>query len=249
MKSTGRIYAGEWIEFSGNTGLYWPNTYGAHFYPNNTSTYGQFKLLGAKGDYSGILFGSSTSFLTVMSTATHHGLYHEGGGIWEFYYNSSSKGVGIRTSTITKNFNVSGSSYLSSNTWIGTTSGSEMLNVGGWVGTVGSTGWYSVTHKGGWYMTDTNYVRVYNNKSIYTTGNSYVTSYYSKDVAVLGFCTTAGDWTGGIANSTVMGANYQTHVRSSGDNLYHYHWTNGANYKILDANNWSSVCNIGPSWE
>lgn len=129
MKSTGRIYAGEWIEFSGNTGLYWPNTYGAHFYPNNTSTYGQFKLLGSKGDYSGILFGSSNSFLTVMSTATHHGLYHEGGGIWEFYYNSSSKGVGIRTSTITKNFNVSGTSYLSGQTWIGGTDGGSTLNV------------------------------------------------------------------------------------------------------------------------
>lgn len=174
MKSTGRIYAGEWIEFSGNTGLYWPNSYGAHFYPNNTSTYGQFKLLGTKGDYSGILFGSSTSFLTVMSTATHHGLYHEGGGIWEFYYNSSSKGVGIRTSTITKNISMSGQAYISSNTWIGTTSGGEMLNVGGWVATIGNTGWYNATHTGGIYMSDSTWVRVYNGKSFYVPGNAQI---------------------------------------------------------------------------
>lgn len=187
MKSTGRIYAGEWIEFSGNTGLYWPNSHNqSHLYPNNTSSYGNLKILGNKGGYTGIHLGASTSYMTVMSTDTHHGLYCENTGIWEFYYNRSNSGVGIRTSTITKNFNVSGQSYLSSNTWIGTTTGSEMLNVGGWVGTVGNTGWYSITHAGGMYMEDSTWIRAYNNKKIYVANTDSTAFYTSGGMTALG---------------------------------------------------------------
>lgn len=37
-----------------------------------------------------------------------------------------------------------------------------------WVRTVGNAGWYSQTHGGGWYMTDTTWLRSYNNKNIYS---------------------------------------------------------------------------------
>lgn len=50
---------------------------------------------------------------------------------------------------------------------IGTNSPSEKLSVNGWVGTIGNTGWYNITHGGGWYMTDTTWVRTYNNKNVY----------------------------------------------------------------------------------
>lgn len=36
-----------------------------------------------------------------------------------------------------------------------------------WVRTTGATGWYNETYAGGWYMTDTTYVRTYNSKAIY----------------------------------------------------------------------------------
>lgn len=172
MKSTGRVYLDEWLQFNGSAGLYWPNSYGAHFYPNGTSSYGQFTILGNKGGYSGIHFGNTKNYMTVMSTDTHHGLYCDVYG-WEFYFNRSNGGVGIRTSSITKNFNVSGQSYLSSNVWIGTTSGNEMLNVGGWVGTTGKTGWYNSTYGGGIWMNDSTYVRIYNGKYLYTTYQYY----------------------------------------------------------------------------
>lgn len=42
-----------------------------------------------------------------------------------------------------------------------------------WVRTYGDTGWYSETYGGGLYMTDTTWVRTYNGKSIYTTGQVY----------------------------------------------------------------------------
>lgn len=50
---------------------------------------------------------------------------------------------------------------------IGTASPSEKLSVAGWVGTIGATGWYNETYGGGWYMTDTTWIRIYGSKSFY----------------------------------------------------------------------------------
>lgn len=77
------------------------------------------------------------------------------------------------TFNIVRNGSSTGTAYLRcvSNKWyINTTTGGEQLNVGGWVGTVGNAGWHSLTHGGGWYMTDTSWVRSYNNKGVYTGG-------------------------------------------------------------------------------
>jgi hypothetical protein len=41
---------------------------------------------------------------------------------------------------------------------------------GGWMRTYGNTGWYSQTYGGGWYMTDTTWIRAYNNKPVYSGG-------------------------------------------------------------------------------
>lgn len=42
----------------------------------------------------------------------------------------------------------------------------------GWLRTVGQTGWYSESYGGGWYMTDSTWLRAYNNKQIYTGSTS-----------------------------------------------------------------------------
>lgn len=42
----------------------------------------------------------------------------------------------------------------------------------GWLRTVGKTGWYSESYDGGWYMTDSTWLRAYNNKQIYTGSTS-----------------------------------------------------------------------------
>lgn len=41
-----------------------------------------------------------------------------------------------------------------------------------WVRTVGATGWYSESYGGGWHMTDSTWIRAYNNKQIYTASTS-----------------------------------------------------------------------------
>lgn len=42
------------------------------------------------------------------------------------------------------------------------------LSSGGWFSTVGPTGWYNETYGGGWWMTDSTWLRTYGNKQIYT---------------------------------------------------------------------------------
>lgn len=39
-----------------------------------------------------------------------------------------------------------------------------------WIRTTGATGWYNETYGGGWYMTDSTYLRSYNNKMVYSGG-------------------------------------------------------------------------------
>lgn len=77
-----------------------------------------------------------------------------GGGVhtWDMY---AEGGVGVGTggslgATITNN--------------------GEFISNGGWFRSTGNTGWYSQTYGGGIYMQDGNWVRVYNDKGLYTGG-------------------------------------------------------------------------------
>ena len=90
---------------------------------------------------------------------------------------------------------------------IGTTSPTQKLSVNGWVGTIGDTGWYSITHMGGWYMADSTWVRSYNNKSIYS-GSGIIRSdkYFTRE----GY--NAFSWNSGYGayNTSVYNDNAQT---------------------------------------
>lgn len=118
QRSSGRAYMGEWIEFSAAAnGLYWPNSVGGtHFYPNNATTYGGFIMQGTKGGYMGITMGNANTYMTVMSSGLHNGLYHESKGRWSFYYNRDNDQVGIFSSNCASGFNITlnGSTYITS---------------------------------------------------------------------------------------------------------------------------------------
>jgi hypothetical protein len=63
-----------------------------------------------------------------------------------------------------------------SNVGIGTTGPGYKLDVAGdiraqgWLRTLGATGWYSDSYGGGWYMSDSSWIRAYSDKSVYTGG-------------------------------------------------------------------------------
>ena len=147
-----RVYLDEWIQFSGTTGLYFPNGNGGHFYPNTSSSYATFQMQGTRGGYIGILCGNSQDYMAVMDSGTHKGLYQETDGMWIVYYHKDTKRVGIRTSSLT-NYAV--------------TCEGDFYCRNGWLRTQGGYGWYNESYGGGWYMADSTWMRTYNNKSIY----------------------------------------------------------------------------------
>ena len=96
-----RLYCNEWIQFSGNTGLYFPNSgSGTYFLPANNCSYGSFQINGSKGGYYGITSGPDNNYLTLMSGTQHQGLYNTATGMWVLYYDKTNKRIGIYGSAV-----------------------------------------------------------------------------------------------------------------------------------------------------
>lgn len=69
----------------------------------------------------------------------------------------------------------SGLANLSLNGWytnFGYINGDGIHLTSGWLRTVGATGWYNETYDGGWWMTDSTWLRAYGDKQIYTGSTS-----------------------------------------------------------------------------
>ena len=103
---------------------------------------------------------------------------------------------------------------------IGTTSPSERLSVNGWVGTIGNTGWYSITYAGGIYMTDSTWVRVYNNKKFYVNNSDYNAIHSAGGVYVAGMIHSYANY----LKSTCNGA----YVQIGPQNSSHVHYVTDA---------------------
>ena len=103
---------------------------------------------------------------------------------------------------------------------IGTTSPSERLSVNGWVGTIGNTGWYSITYAGGIYMTDSTWVRVYNNKKFYVSNSSSDAIHSAGGVYVAGMIHSYGNY----LKSSCNGA----YVQIGPQNSSHAHYVTDA---------------------
>lgn len=101
----------------------------------------------------------------------------------DFHYNNSSADYTsriIETSSgllqFTHNVAVNG------NLGIGTIASTYKLDVNGdihtngWLRTTGNVGWYSQSYGGGWYMTDSTYIRTYGGRKVYSN-NGYLAPY------------------------------------------------------------------------
>ena len=120
-KFTNRIYADEWIEFAGATGLYFPGTNcnGLHILPNQVGSYAPVRVIGTRGGYNGIHFGDNNKGLTVMSCEPHQGLYNESTGRWILYYKRDNNLISIGNSTVRSGYiNIGGSVYTEGNIYI-----------------------------------------------------------------------------------------------------------------------------------
>lgn len=95
-----------------------------------------------------------------------------------------------------------------------------------WVRTSGQHGWFNQTYKGGWYMTDENWIRNYNNKSLYMTtatirtdGRIEVGSNGSKFlVDSSGNVTTIGKLTLNLSGENIVSSFYK--LNSTSNNPY-----------------------------
>jgi hypothetical protein len=104
--ASGYLAPANWIQFDGAYGLYWPTQYGAHFGPNDLSTYTQFTLRGVKNSYSGFYDQSSGLNPVMFDTGGNGGAYRESIGRWYWYHNVSNNCTGFSTSSTASGYSI-----------------------------------------------------------------------------------------------------------------------------------------------
>ena len=95
-----------WIQFDSNYGLYWPNNYGAHLYPNNYNSYTQFRLDGNKNGYGGIVDSHSAVSGIMYDSGGNGGVYREANSRWYFYYHLGNDCMGVGTSSTSSTYSL-----------------------------------------------------------------------------------------------------------------------------------------------
>jgi hypothetical protein len=118
-----------------------------------------------------------------------------------------------------------------------------------WVRTKGSTGWYNEDYGGGWYMTDSTYVRVYNDKRVYNNNTSQYAFYTAGGMTASGniygarFVATASNShqsNGGLilSNSDIWGLNaiYTSDLAEEANEGYQFKRSDN-NYDSIWCNN------------
>lgn len=114
-----------------------------------------------------------------------------------------------------------------------------------WIRTVGSTGWYNESYGGGWYMTDSTYVRSYNDKRVYNANTSQYAFYTAGGMTAVGnmyaarfVATTSNAYqsNGGLilSNSDIWGLNaiYTADLADGAGEGYQFKRSNG-NYDSI----------------
>lgn len=149
---------------SSTTSPTFSNVYlGSHLYLNNKGSNSIYNgpndaANGVGGALNNLVFSSwfGVSFTTSCSGQT--------------YTNKNAVSINCRTGLLSANTLSGNRAYIGgyNNTSYALSTSSFICN--SWVRSVGSTGWYSQTYGGGIYMTDTTYVRVYNDKRFYASG-------------------------------------------------------------------------------
>lgn len=134
------------------------------------------------------------------------------------------------------------------------------ISCSNWFRSSGNTGWYNTTYQGGWYMSDTSWIRAHNNVGIYTGGQIYSSSSVKAGNICLEHTDEINNITGGGVNLNyrnsgnvslcvgggnvgigTMSPTYKLHVnggvKSSG---FHHSSVNSDNYMLLAGGGYKS---------
>ena len=106
-----------WMYTDGGSGMY-TGTNGAHFYPNQQTSYGSWNILGNRSGYYGIAFSQPTWDPHLMFDGNGSGgIYMQGGGRWVYYHNRSNNCTGFASSSTVSGYRVriNGSLYCNGN--------------------------------------------------------------------------------------------------------------------------------------
>ena len=87
--NNGYFYHKNWTDVD-SAGLFSTTTNGAHFYPNAVTSHGAWRMNGTRGGYNGIVFDTSSVYITLMANGTTMGFYNASDGEWMMYANRNS---------------------------------------------------------------------------------------------------------------------------------------------------------------
>lgn len=145
----------------------------------------------------------------------------------DFHFNNSTADY---TSRIIEN--ASGRLYIPGKLAIGYTNDSYSLATASficnsWIRTVGNTGWYNESYGGGWYMTDTTWIRNFGSKAVYLNNQLKIDGYlYAKNGHDFVHNTNEFTMIPDGYNNTLW-FNYETITRKNNGNLTRYIFGNG----------------------
>jgi len=100
----------------GGSGMY-SGTNGAHIYPNQSTSYGSWNLLGNRSGYYGIALSQAGNSHWMLDGAGNGGHYSQNYGRWIYYHSLGNNCMGIASSATSSAYRlyVSGAIYATSN--------------------------------------------------------------------------------------------------------------------------------------
>lgn len=110
-----------------------------------------------------------------------------------------------------------------------------------WFRSIGSTGWYSESYGGGWYMTDSTWIRTYGSKSVYQNTGQIRTDGYL--VTNRGITVGATSPNNGTYKSHVTGNSWSSGYIRAGAGFYH-NSVNSNNYVLLAGGSYKSLADF-----
>lgn len=230
---------------------------------NSVHFYNTVGLLNGQPSQYGFLVNITNGVNEVHQLWCHapgNSIYHRGGNSagwnnsWKTLVDSANYGTVLNNGSIG---NLSIPTHLSVG---GYNNASYVLSTSSlicssWIRTTGATGWYSETYGGGWYMSDTTWMRAYAGKSVYTSGtfqcdggfktgntsynNGWIELYGSTPYIDFHFGSSTADYTSRIIEQssgvlTVTGG-LTVDGRLTASDLYHKDWTGTSRKPVSSA--------------